>query len=268
MFRSRASTFAAKKGKDVVCLREKKVIVVICAGKSNIRRVDDICTWTEMWKQMQTISSLDSRQNLNEQKNHDGGKGKGVRAKGQTGKRTRGQKGKRAKTTNYKFPHSQFLRCFRAAQTPQNSGPGLVDRSLLLSRSPLRHCCHSRLMMAQSQSTFEVKWWYLWFENCFLGVSIGALATHPCIYQSTFSWILWHEQAWEYRSSIFSKAQISSVFTVSKSFEYRILNIEYRRYFLRKKLTKFLLIITSRTGRPHESDKCLPKSLRTRPAHC
>ena len=40
----RASTIAAKKGKDVVCLREKKVIVVICAGKSNIRRVDDICT--------------------------------------------------------------------------------------------------------------------------------------------------------------------------------------------------------------------------------
>ena len=100
----RASTFAAKKGKDVVCLREKKVIVVICAGKSNIRRVDDICTWTEMWKQIQTISSLDSRQNLNEQKNHDGGKGKGVRAKGQKGKRTRGQKGKRAKTTNYDFP--------------------------------------------------------------------------------------------------------------------------------------------------------------------
>ena len=46
----RASTFAAKKdrSKDVVCLREKKVIVVICAGKSNIRRVDDICTITEM----------------------------------------------------------------------------------------------------------------------------------------------------------------------------------------------------------------------------
>ena len=64
---------------------KKKVIVVICAGKSNIRRVDDICTWTEMWKQIQTISSLDSRQNLNEQENHDRnkGKGKGMRAKGQ-----------------------------------------------------------------------------------------------------------------------------------------------------------------------------------------
>ena len=48
---NRASTFAARKarkGKDVVCLREKKVIVVIYAGKSNIRRVDDICTITEM----------------------------------------------------------------------------------------------------------------------------------------------------------------------------------------------------------------------------
>ena len=50
-----------------------------------------------MWKQIQTISSLDSRQNLNEQKNHDGGKGKGVRAKGQKGKRAKGQEGKRAK---------------------------------------------------------------------------------------------------------------------------------------------------------------------------
>ena len=50
-----------------------------------------------MWKQIQTISSLDSRQNLNEQKNHDGGKGKGVRVKGQKGNGTRGQKGKRAK---------------------------------------------------------------------------------------------------------------------------------------------------------------------------
>ena len=37
---NRASIFAAKKGIDV----EKKVLVVICAGKSNIRRVDDICT--------------------------------------------------------------------------------------------------------------------------------------------------------------------------------------------------------------------------------
>ena len=82
----RASTFAAKKGIDVVCLRKNKVLVVIFAGKSNIRRVEDICTWTEMWKQIQKMSSLDSRQNLNEQKNHDGGKGKDMRAKGQKGK--------------------------------------------------------------------------------------------------------------------------------------------------------------------------------------
>ena len=40
----KASTFAAKKSIDVNCLREKKVIVVICASKSNIRRVDNICT--------------------------------------------------------------------------------------------------------------------------------------------------------------------------------------------------------------------------------
>ena len=40
----RASIFAAKKGIDIVCFREKKVLVVICAGKSNIRRVNDICT--------------------------------------------------------------------------------------------------------------------------------------------------------------------------------------------------------------------------------
>ena len=43
------------------------------------------------------MSSLDSRQNINEQENHDGGKGKGMGAKGQKGKRAKGQKGKRAK---------------------------------------------------------------------------------------------------------------------------------------------------------------------------
>ena len=43
------------------------------------------------------MSSLDSCQNINEQENHDGGKGKGMGAKGQKGKRAKGQKGKRAK---------------------------------------------------------------------------------------------------------------------------------------------------------------------------
>ena len=43
------------------------------------------------------MSSLDSRQNINEQENHDGGKGKGMRAKGHEDKRAKGQKGKRAK---------------------------------------------------------------------------------------------------------------------------------------------------------------------------
>ena len=93
----RASTFAAKTGKDVVWLPEKKVIVVICAGKSNIKRVDDICTWTEMWKQIQKMSSFDSRQKINEQENHEEGKGKGMGAKGQKGKRAKGQKGKNHK---------------------------------------------------------------------------------------------------------------------------------------------------------------------------
>ena len=79
---------------------KNKVIVVICAGKSNIKRVDGICTWTEMWKQIQKMSSLDSRQNINEQENHEGGKGKGMGAKG--------QKGKRAKTTNCNFPPFLF----------------------------------------------------------------------------------------------------------------------------------------------------------------
>ena len=39
-----ASIFAVKKGIEVVCLREKKVLVVICADKSNIRRVNVIST--------------------------------------------------------------------------------------------------------------------------------------------------------------------------------------------------------------------------------
>ena len=39
-----------------------------------------------MWKQIQKMSSLDIRKNLNEQENHDGDKGKGMRAKGQKGK--------------------------------------------------------------------------------------------------------------------------------------------------------------------------------------
>ena len=43
------------------------------------------------------MSSLDSRQNINEQENHDGGKGKGMRAKGHEDKRAKGQKDKRAK---------------------------------------------------------------------------------------------------------------------------------------------------------------------------
>ena len=34
----RASTFAAKKSIDIVCLRDNEVLVVIFAGKSNIRR--------------------------------------------------------------------------------------------------------------------------------------------------------------------------------------------------------------------------------------
>ena len=36
-------------------------------------------------------------QNINEQENHDGGKGKGMGAKGQKGKRAKGQKGKNHK---------------------------------------------------------------------------------------------------------------------------------------------------------------------------
>ena len=50
-----------------------------------------------MWKQIQKMSSLYSRQDLNEQENHDGGKGKGMGAKGQKGKRAKGQKGKNHK---------------------------------------------------------------------------------------------------------------------------------------------------------------------------
>ena len=96
-FWDRASTFAAKMGKDVVWLPEKKVIVVICAGKSNIRRVDDICTWTEMWKQIQKMSSLDSRHKWTREPWRGQGQGHG-------GKRAIGQKGKRAKTTNCNFP--------------------------------------------------------------------------------------------------------------------------------------------------------------------
>ena len=40
------------------------------------------------------MSSLDSCQNINEQENHDGGKGKGMGAKGEKGKRAKGQKSK------------------------------------------------------------------------------------------------------------------------------------------------------------------------------
>jgi len=43
------------------------------------------------------MSSLDSCQNINEQENHDGGKGKGMGAKWEKGKRAKGQKGKNHK---------------------------------------------------------------------------------------------------------------------------------------------------------------------------
>ena len=90
---------------------KNKVIVVICAGKRNIWRVDDICSWTEMWKQKQKMSSLVSRENLTELESKDRGKGK----------RTKGQKGKpqtvifpkiqdiRDKSPGYFFP--DFFTC-------------------------------------------------------------------------------------------------------------------------------------------------------------
>ena len=55
----------------------------------------------ESWRYLHTsrivktntkMSSLDSRQNLNKQENHDGGKGKGMKAWGHEGKRAKGQK--------------------------------------------------------------------------------------------------------------------------------------------------------------------------------
>ena len=80
----RASIFAAKKGIGVVFLQKKKVLVVICADKSNIRRVNNICTWTEMWKQKQKMCSLIAAKTYKRAM-------AGVRAM------TWGQKGKRAK---------------------------------------------------------------------------------------------------------------------------------------------------------------------------
>ena len=49
----------------------------------------------------------------------------------------------------------------------------LTDHCMLLSRGPLRHHYNSRLMVSESQSTCRVKWQYLCFENCFLGLVLG-----------------------------------------------------------------------------------------------
>ena len=49
-------------------------------------------------------------------------------------------------------------------------------------------------------------------------------------------------QPWEYRIEYRSKVEILNLFTVSNSIKYQILNIKYRRYFLKKENCEFSLV--------------------------
>ena len=70
------------------------------------------------------MSSLESCQNINEQENHDGGKGKGMGAKG--------EKGKRAKTTNCNFPCGKiFAMHNRQSYKTLGIGVGQVTRAFI-----------------------------------------------------------------------------------------------------------------------------------------
>ena len=72
-----------------------------------------------------------------------------------------------------------------------------------------------------------------------LGLSLSDFNFQILHSWSSFTFLMW-DQAWEYRSSIFLKAEVSNLFTVSKSLEYWIFNIKYRRYFLKRKIVIFM----------------------------